>query len=119
MNPNIKFHIISDKTKTSQYIKKNILKKISKHKLSKSNRIMVIGGDGFMLNSLKKYYKFKKPFYGLNAGSYGFLMNKYSKAKTSANKFNKEFKLTTLGVNQMPQYIQNNQIKYKDWLDFN
>ena len=85
MNPNIKFHIISDKTKTSQYIKKNILKKISKHKLSKSNRIMVIGGDGFMLNSLKKYYKFKKPFYGINAGSYGFLMNKYSKEKTHKN----------------------------------
>ena len=40
-------------------------------------------------------------------------------AKTSENKFNKEFKLTTLGVDQMPQYIQNNQIKYKDWLDFN
>ena len=85
MNPNIKFHIISDKTKTSQYIKKNILKKILKHKLSKSNRIMVIGGDGFMLNSLKKYYKFKKPFYVINAGSYGFLMNKYSKEKTHKN----------------------------------
>ena len=55
MNLNLKFHIVTDKTKTSQYIKKNILKKISKHKLSKSNRIMVIGGDGFMLNSLKKY----------------------------------------------------------------
>ena len=40
-------------------------------------------------------------------------------AKTSENKFNKEFKLTTLGVDQMPQYIQNNLIKYKDWLDFN
>lgn len=40
-------------------------------------------------------------------------------ARTSENKFNKEFKLTTLGVDQMPQYIQNNLIKYKDWLDFN
>jgi len=40
-------------------------------------------------------------------------------AKTSENKFNKEFKLTTLGVDQMPRYIQNNLIKYKDWLDFN
>ena len=85
MNSNLKFHIISDKTKTSQYIKKNILKKISKHKFSKSNRIMVIGGGGFFVNSLKKYYKFKKPFYGLNAGSYGFLMNKYSKVKTHKN----------------------------------
>ena len=40
-------------------------------------------------------------------------------AKTSENKFNQEFKLTTLGIDQMPKYIQNNQIKYKDWLDFN
>ena len=40
-------------------------------------------------------------------------------ARTSENKFNKVFKLTTLGVDQMPKYIQNNQIKYKDWLDFN
>ena len=31
-----------------------------------------------MLSSLKKYNKYKKPFYGINAGSYGFLMNKFS-----------------------------------------
>ena len=39
--------------------------------------------------------------------------------KKNFKKFNQEFKLTTLGVDQMPQYRQNNQIKYKDWLDFN
>ena len=38
----------------------------------------MIGGDGFMLHTLKKYYKFQKPFYGLNSGNYGFLMNKFS-----------------------------------------
>ena len=32
-----------------------------------------------MLHTLKKYYKFKKPFYGVNSGNYGFLMNKFSK----------------------------------------
>ena len=30
-----------------------------------------------MLNTLKKYLKFKKPFYGINCGTYGFLMNKH------------------------------------------
>jgi len=30
-----------------------------------------------MLNSLKRYAKFKKPFYGINCGTFGFLMNKY------------------------------------------
>ena len=38
-----------------------------------------------MLQTLKKFYKFKKPFYGVNSGSYGFLMNKYSKDKTHKN----------------------------------
>ena len=32
-----------------------------------------------MLQSLKKYYKYNKPFYGINSGNYGFLMNKFSK----------------------------------------
>ena len=32
-----------------------------------------------MLQTLKKLYKFKKPFYGINSGNYGFLMNKFSK----------------------------------------
>ena len=40
-------------------------------------------------------------------------------AKSSEKKFNQEFKLTAIGIDQMPKYIQNNQIKYKDWLDFN
>ena len=32
-----------------------------------------------MLKTLKKFYKYKKPFYGINSGSYGFLMNKFSR----------------------------------------
>ena len=39
--------------------------------------IIVIGGDGFMLQTLK-IQKFKKIFYGINSGSYGFLMNNFS-----------------------------------------
>ena len=38
-----------------------------------------------MLSSLKKYNKYKKPFYGINAGSYGFLMNKFSSKNTVKN----------------------------------
>lgn len=37
--------------------------------------IVVLGGDGFMLQSLHAYMKMKLPFYGLNCGSIGFLMN--------------------------------------------
>ena len=34
-----------------------------------------------MLQTLKKFYKYKKPFYGINSGDYGFLMNKFLRKK--------------------------------------
>lgn len=37
--------------------------------------ILVIGGDGQMLHALHKYIHLGKPFYGINSGSVGFLMN--------------------------------------------
>jgi NAD+ kinase len=73
-----KIYLVFDKTKSSLKIKTFITKKIETTTLKKSNIIIVLGGDGFMLQTLKKLYKFKKPFYGINSGNYGFLMNKFS-----------------------------------------
>ena len=75
----IKPHIVSDKNKFSLKIKNSLENKNNFYSLSKSNLIIVIGGDGFMLSILKKYKNSKKPFYGINSGNYGFLMNKFSK----------------------------------------
>ena len=75
----IKPHIVSDKNNLSLKIKKSLESKNEFYSLSKSNLIIVIGGDGFMLSTLKKYHNLKKPFYGINSGNYGFLMNKFSK----------------------------------------
>ena len=74
-----KIYIVFDKTKNSLKIKNFIIKKIQTTTLKKANIIIVLGGDGFMLQTLKRLYKFKKPFYGINSGNYGFLMNKFSK----------------------------------------
>ena len=71
-----KLHFIFDKNKKSQKFKKKLSKKFKNYSPSKSDCIVVFGGDGFMLKNLKKYYKFNKPFYGINCGTYGFLMNK-------------------------------------------
>ena len=73
-----KLQIISDKNKKSLYIKKKVIKILGKQKLNKSNVVIVIGGDGFMLQTLKKNKNTKKSFYGINSGNYGFLMNKFS-----------------------------------------
>ncbi len=77
--------IISDSNKKSQKIKSKIIKKLKKHNPNKKNLVIVIGGDGFMLKTLKKNISNTKLFYGINSGNYGFLMNKFSKNKTIKN----------------------------------
>ena len=76
-----KFHIISDTNKKSLKIKNFLTNKIKSNSLKNSSLIIVIGGDGFMLQTLKKNYRLRKPFYGINSGNYGFLMNRFNKDK--------------------------------------
>ena len=78
--------IISDKNSKSQKIKSFLLKKLKNNKL-KSNLFVVIGGDGFMLKTLKKNIKSSRVFYGINSGNYGFLMNKFSSKNIIKNLF--------------------------------
>jgi NAD+ kinase len=103
------FHLVFDKTNNALKIKFDLFKKIKTTTLKKSNIIIVIGGDGFMLQTLKKLYKFKKPFYGINSGNYGFLMNKFSKKKIIKNlKTSHSIKIHPL---QMSVKTKNDQIK--------
>ena len=81
----IKTIIISDTNKKSLKIKKFLIKKIKTNLIKKSNLVIVIGGDGFMLQTLKKNKKSSNLFYGINSGNYGFLMNKFSGKNTVKN----------------------------------
>ena len=72
-----KYHFVFDNTQKNKRLKKILLKKYKNSLPNLSYAIIVLGGDGFMLHALKKYQKFKKPFYGINTGTFGFLMNKY------------------------------------------
>ncbi|MEM6610627.1 MAG: NAD kinase, partial [Pseudomonadota bacterium] len=40
--------------------------------------VVALGGDGFMLETLKEVQTLGKPVYGMNRGTVGFLMNEYS-----------------------------------------
>ncbi len=71
-----KFHFVADTTIKSIKIKKKILKKNKNFSAKKCDVIIVAGGDGFMLKTIKKFYKLNKPFYGINCGHIGFLMNR-------------------------------------------
>ena len=73
-----KILIISDKNLKSLKIKKQIIIVLKNKTIKKKNVVIVIGGDGFMLQTLKNTKKKNKLFYGVNSGNYGFLMNKFS-----------------------------------------
>ena len=104
-----KVYLISDKTIASLKIKSILIKRVKITSLIKSNIIIVIGGDGFMLQTLKKLYKYKKPFYGINSGNYGFLMNKFSSENIIKNlKTTHSIKIYPL---QMIVTNKNNQVK--------
>ena len=70
--------IISDNNKNSLIIKNTLIKKFKNIQFNHDSLSIVIGGDGFMLETLKKNKDFNKKFYGINSGNYGFLMNKFS-----------------------------------------
>ena len=106
----IKPHILFDKNKLSINIKNFLKKKLGNYSIPKSNLIIVIGGDGFMLGSLKKYYKYKKKFYGINSGNYGFLMNKFSTKHTIKN-LSKSGRVVSISPLEMTVKNKSNVIK--------
>lgn len=46
-----------------------------------SDAILALGGDGLMLHALHSYMGLRKPIYGMNCGTIGFLMNEYGKER--------------------------------------
>ena len=106
--------IISDKNLRSIRIKKSIISILKKHQSLKSNLVIVVGGDGFMLQTLKKYKNMKKSFYGINSGNYGFLMNKFSK-KNFIKNLNKS-KMISISPIEM---VVTNKSKNKKYLAIN
>jgi NAD+ kinase len=103
----IRLTIIADKNKKSQSIKKFLLKKTNRLNFNYSKVVIVIGGDGFMLQTLKKQVGSSKFFYGINSGNYGFLMNRFSKKNIFKNL--KKIKLIQISPLEMKVLKNNNK----------
>ena len=104
-----KIHIIADANSTAQSAKKLIAKKYKNFPINDSDVLGVLGGDGFMLASLKKYQKYQLPFYGMNKGNRGFLLNKFDE-KDLINKINKS-KIAELHPLEMYARNKNGKVK--------
>ena len=103
-----KITIISDTNNKSLKIKNFIIKEIKSRPIKRSNLVIVIGGDGFMLQTLKKNKNLLNLYYGINSGNYGFLMNKFSKKNTIKN-FSKS---NMLSISPLEMIVKiNNKVK--------
>lgn len=80
-----KIAVVADESHKAQSALKEIEKRydiveITKRRMG-AEAIVVLGGDGFMLQTLHEYMKMKLPFYGINCGTVGFLMNQFNLEK--------------------------------------
>ena len=71
----MKFFFDSSEYNNAKLAKEKFIKVYGQTTPENANIIVPIGGDGFLLKLLHDLKQFNKPFYGINYGSIGFLMN--------------------------------------------
>ena len=71
----MKFYFNSSDNKDAINAQEILIKKYGQCKIQDADIIIPIGGDGFLLKNLHDYNQLGIPFFGMNYGSVGFLMN--------------------------------------------
>jgi NAD+ kinase len=66
--------LASDKPEAAP-VRKALIERYGNCAPQESDVIVAIGGDGFMLETLRGHMNASKPIYGINCGTVGFLMN--------------------------------------------
>ncbi|AKK20047.1 NAD kinase [Candidatus Liberibacter africanus] len=78
MDRNIqKIHFVASKAEKAQEAYDKFVNIYGNSTYEEADVIVILGGDGFMLQNLHQSQKCGKPLYGMNCGSSGFLMNEY------------------------------------------
>ena len=71
----MKFHFLSSDNLEAKEAEKKLIGMYGQNTAENSDYIIPIGGDGLLLKSLHSLNMLDKPFFGINFGSIGFLMN--------------------------------------------
>lgn len=72
-----KLHFLGNQTKDSKEAVARLIKIYGQYNLEECDVIVALGGDGTILHALQAHMMRGKPFFGMNRGSVGFLMNQY------------------------------------------
>jgi NAD+ kinase len=73
----MKLHFVAAHAADAQAALRMMCERYSDAGAEDADVIVALGGDGFMLQTLHNFIESKKPIYGMNLGSVGFLMNEY------------------------------------------
>ena len=104
----MKFHFISSNTSEAIKAKEEYIKSYNQTDPDLADIIIPIGGDGILLKSLHDFNELNKPFFGINYGSVGFLMN--STSNKDLNAVVKNSKSTDLKPLKMTAIDEDNKI---------
>ncbi len=75
-----KLAIMASQRADAQAAKRHLTKLYGNHDAADADVIIALGGDGFMLETLRRYMPLirrRLPIYGMNKGTIGFLLNEY------------------------------------------
>lgn len=72
-----RFHFLCSGIAHATEAKQKLIEIYGQSSLDDAEVIVVLGGDGTMLQALHKFMNSDKPLYGMNRGSVGFLMNEF------------------------------------------
>jgi len=73
-----KLHFIAALQLEAQQAYQECVKRYAQHSADDADVIIVLGGDGMMLQTVNRFLNSEKPIYGMNKGTVGFLMNAYA-----------------------------------------
>ena len=76
-----KLAFVSSEREEAKAARKALIAKYGNHDAAHADAIIALGGDGFMLRTLRRNMPLVRrglPVYGMNKGTVGFLMNEYS-----------------------------------------
>ena len=76
----LKLAIRASLRKEAQDARKSLVERYGDHDAAEADAIIALGGDGFMLETLRRHMTLLRrglPIYGMNKGTIGFLMNEF------------------------------------------
>jgi len=73
----LRFAFFASKRPEAQAALPALEQRYGQHSEEEADVIVALGGDGAMLDSLRRRFEDSKPVYGMNRGTVGFLMNEY------------------------------------------